>query len=80
MANIPITTIVKWCVMSTTTTRNRIFADMMSTPEGLKHLNGETSKEMLGIFWDYDRRDKEDKRIKIKQSPTKEVDKNHVLG
>ena len=36
---------------------------MMSTPEGLKHLNGETSEEMLGIFRDYYRRDKEDGNI-----------------
>ena len=45
--------------MSTTTARNRIIADMMSPPEGLKQLNGETSKEMLDKFRDYDRRNKE---------------------
>ena len=32
---------------------------MMSPPEGLKHLNGETSEEMLVTFRDYTRRDKE---------------------
>ena len=63
MATIPIATIVQWCGMSTTTARNRIIADMMSPPEGLKHLNGETSEEMLGTFRDYDRRDKEDGKI-----------------
>ena len=36
---------------------------MMSPPEGMKHLNGETSKEMLGAFRDYARRDKEDGKI-----------------
>ena len=36
---------------------------MKSSPEGLKHLNGETSKEMLGTFRDYARRDKEDGKI-----------------
>ena len=36
---------------------------MMSPPEGLKHLNGETSEEMVGTFRDYARRDKEDGRI-----------------
>ena len=36
---------------------------MMSPPEGLKHLNGETPEEMLGTFRDYDRRDKEDGNI-----------------
>ena len=36
---------------------------MMSPPEGLKHLNDEISKEMLGTFRDYARRDKEDGRI-----------------
>ena len=63
MDTIPITTIFQWCIMSTTTTRNRTIADMMSAPEGLKHLNGETSEEMLGIFRDYYRRDKEDGNI-----------------
>ena len=32
---------------------------MTSTPEGLKHLNGETSEEMLSTFRDYARCDKE---------------------
>ena len=59
MATIPITTIIQWCGMSTTTARNIIIADMMSPPEGLKHLNGETSKEMTGTFRDYARREKE---------------------
>ena len=63
MATIPITTIVKWCVISTTTARNIIIAYMMSPPEGLKHLNGETSEEMVGTFRDYSRRDKEDGNI-----------------
>ena len=36
---------------------------MMSPPEELKHLNGETPEEMLGTFRDYDRRDKEDGNI-----------------
>ena len=35
---------------------------MMSPPEGLKHLNGETSEEMLGTFRYYARRDKEDRK------------------
>ena len=59
MSTIPITTIVQWCGMSTTTARNRIIADTMSPPEGLKHLNGETSEEMLGTFRFYACRDKE---------------------
>ena len=63
MVTIPITTIVQWCGMSTTTARNRIIADMMSPPEGLKYLNGETSEEILGTFRDYDSHDKEDGKI-----------------
>ena len=63
MVTIPIATIVQWCVISTTAARNRIIADMMSPPEGLKHLNGETSEEMLVTFRDYARRDKEDGKI-----------------
>ena len=59
MSTIPITTIVQWCGMSTTTARNRIIADMKSLPEGLKHLNGEMFEEMLVTFRDYDRCDKE---------------------
>ena len=49
--------------MSTTTARKIIVADMMSPPEGLKHLNGETSEEMLVTFRDYAQRDKEDGNI-----------------
>ena len=45
--------------MSTKTARNRIIAVMMSPPEGMKHLNGETSEEMLSTFRDYARCDKE---------------------
>ena len=45
--------------MSTTTARNIIIAYTMSPPEGLKHLNGETSEEMLGTFRFYARREKE---------------------
>ena len=63
MATIPITTIVQWCGMSTTTAQNRTIADMMIPPEGTKHLNGETSEEMLGTFRDYSRCDKEDGNI-----------------
>ena len=63
MATIPITTIFQWCGMSTTTARNRIIADMMIPIEGLKHLNGETSEEMLGTFREYARRDKKVGRI-----------------
>ena len=54
--------------MSTTTERNRIIVDMMSPPEGLKHLNGETSKEMLGTFRNYACCDKEDGRINSSDS------------
>ena len=59
MASIPIANIVQWCGMSTTNARNIIIADMISPPEGLKHLNGERSKEMLGTFRDYAWNDKE---------------------
>ena len=34
--------------MSTITARNRIVADIMIPPEGMKHLNGEKSEEMIG--------------------------------
>ena len=63
MATIPISTIVQWCRMSTITARNRIIADMMSPPEGLIHLNGETSEELLGTFRDCACHDKEDGNI-----------------
>ena len=39
--------------MTTTAARNRLISGMMSPPEGLKYLNGETSEEMLGTFRDY---------------------------
>ena len=63
MAIIPIATIFQWCGMTTAAARNRIIADMMSPPEGLKHLNGETSEEILGTFRDYARRDAADGKI-----------------
>ena len=58
MATIPITTIFQRCRMSTTTARNIIISDMMSPLEGLKHLNDETSEEMLVTFKDYYRCEK----------------------
>ena len=48
MAPIPIATIVQWCGMLTTTARNIIIADMMSQPEGLKHLNGDDTIHTQG--------------------------------
>ena len=42
--------------MKTAAARNRIIADMMSPPEGLKHLNDEILEEMLGKFREYARR------------------------
>ena len=63
MAVIPIVTIFQWCGMSTKTTRNRIIIDIISPPEGLKHLNSETYEEMLGTFWEYARHEKEDRDI-----------------
>ena len=77
MATIHITTIVQWCRMSTTTARNRIIADTMSPPERLKHLNGETSEEMLGTFRFHSRRDKEEWKYYIHLSSTKEIDIPH---
>ena len=63
MATIPIATIFQLYGVSTTTARNIIIADMMSQPEGLKHLNVETSKEISGTFKDYARREKEYENI-----------------
>ena len=36
---------------------------MMSPPEGLKHIKGETSEEIIGTFRDYAQSDKEDGKI-----------------
>ena len=63
MATIPITTIFQWCGMITAASRNRITADIMSLSEGMKHLNGEKSEEMIGTFRDYARRDASDRNI-----------------
>ena len=49
--------------MITAATRNIIIHDIKSTPERLKHLNGETWEEMLGTFREYARRDAADGRI-----------------
>ena len=66
MATIPTTTIVEWCRISTTTAGNRIIDNMMIPPKGLKHLNGETSEEILGTFRDYDR---SENKMEISYSP-----------
>ena len=63
MATIPIATIFQWSGMTTAAARNRIISDMMSPPEGIKHLNGETLEEMLVPFRYYARRDAADRNI-----------------
>ena len=80
MYTTPIVTIFQWCVISTTTSRNRIVADMMSPPEEVKHLNGETLEEMLGTCRDYARCDKEDGRIIFAIFQQKRVDIPYGLG
>ena len=53
MTTIPITTIVQWCGISTTTAISGIIADILSSPEGVKQLNGDISNKMLGTLRDY---------------------------
>ena len=65
MATIPIATILQWCGMITASSRNRITADIMILQEGMKHLNGEKSEEMIGTFRYYDRMH----QIEISYSP-----------
>ena len=79
MVTIPIAIIVQWCGMTTAAARNIIIAEMIIPPQGLKHLNGETSEEMLGTFRDYACRDAIKWKDHIHQSLAKEVDIPHVL-
>ena len=60
---IPITAILKWCGITITAQRNRIMNKLLIAPEGMRHLNDESTKGMIATFRDYGRRDVADGKI-----------------
>ena len=59
----PITTILTWCGITISTQRTRIMNKMLIAPEGMRHLNDESTKGMIATFREYGRRDVADGKI-----------------
>ena len=60
---IPINTILTWCGITITSQRTSIMNKLLIAPEGMRHLNDESTKGMIATFRDYDRRDVDDGKI-----------------
>jgi hypothetical protein len=60
---ITINTILTWCGITNAGQRTRIVAELLSAPEGLMHLNDESTEAMQATFRDYSRRDAADGKI-----------------
>ena len=56
MAEITVNTMLGWCGISVAANRNRIIADMLSAPEGIDHLNDESTEGLLSTYRDYAKR------------------------
>ena len=69
--DIPITTILTWCGITITAQRTRIMNKLLIYPEGMRHLNDESTKEMIVTFRDYGRRDVADWKIIFNRVPQK---------
>jgi hypothetical protein len=63
MATIATTTLLTWCGISTARNCNRIIADMNSAPEGLDHLNDESTEGLMSMYRDYTKRTVADGKI-----------------
>ena len=59
---IPITTIMMWCGITIAAQRTRIMNKLLISPEGMRHLNGESTKGMIAKYRDYGRRDVSDRK------------------
>ena len=49
-------TIFGWCGITTNSKKNTIVAELLSSSEGLGHLNDETEEIMIATFRDFGRR------------------------
>ena len=56
MADIINNMILTWCKFTLAKTRNRIIEDMLSAPEGLEHLNQETTDGLMLMYREYAKR------------------------
>ena len=57
------TTILTWCGITISAQSTRIMNKLLIAPEGMLHLNDESTKGMIATFWDYGRRDVADGKI-----------------
>ena len=53
----PTTTTLSWCGITIWAQRTRIVNELLIAPEGMRHLNDESTKGMIATFWDYSIRD-----------------------
>ena len=60
---IPITTTLTWCGITIEAQRTRIMNELLIAQEGMRHLNGGSTKGMIATFRDYGRRDVADGEI-----------------
>ena len=58
---------IGWCDISVATNRNRINADMLTAPEGIDHINDESTEGMLSTYRDYAKRAAPDGEIVFTQ-------------
>ena len=59
----PITTILLWCGITILAQRTRIMNELLIAPEGIRHINDESTEGMMVTFGDYGRRDVADGKI-----------------
>ena len=72
---IPITTILTWCGITIEAQRTGIMNKLLIAPEGMRHLNDESTKGMIATFRDYGRRDVADGKIIFNR-----VQKKHMIS
>ena len=59
----PMTTILTWCGIIILAPRTRIMNELLIAPEGMRHLNDESTEGMIATFREYCRRDVADGKI-----------------
>ena len=63
MSNITVNIMFGWCGIIVATNRNRIIADIITAPEGIDHLNDESTEGLLSTYRDYADRTASDREI-----------------
>ena len=46
------TSIMKWCGITISAQRTRIMNELLIAPEGMRHINDESTEGMIDTFWD----------------------------